>query len=209
MRYYTRRGIHVDRVTSAWLLRRFVDPAATFAFVEEGETVTGAIPFDISGAELGHHRGRCTFEAILRKYRLRDPALRRLGAIIRSADLLASADETLEAAGFDLIFRGLRQASADDHETLERGAVLLDGVYEVLAARRARSGPRGRRAAPARAGHRPGPRRSGRPGLPAGRDRAGPRRSREAKEMRRVRRAGPREEDSDARARRVPADYLR
>src|SRR3990170_1833783 len=139
MRYYTRRRPHVDRCASAWLLRHFVDPEAEFVFVEEGAQVPGAIPFDISGAELGHHRGRCTFEAILRKYRLRDPALRRLGAIIRSADLLASADETLEAAGFDLIFRGLRQASADDHETLERGAVLLDGVYEGVAGPRARS----------------------------------------------------------------------
>ncbi|MCI0371709.1 MAG: chromate resistance protein [candidate division NC10 bacterium] len=141
MRYYTRKGIHVDRVASAWLLRRFVDSGATFVFVEEGETVPGAVPFDISGAELGHHRGRCTFEAILRKYRLWDPALRRLGAIIRSADLLASADETLEGAGFDLIFRGLRQGSADDHETLERGAVLLDGVYQVLASPRRRRRP--------------------------------------------------------------------
>lgn len=180
MRYYTRRGIHVDRVASAWLLRRFVDPGAAFAFVEEGESVPGAVPFDISGAELGHHRGRCTFEAILRKYRLRDPALRRLGAIIRSADLLASADETLEGAGFDLIFRGLRQASADDDEILERGAVLLDGVYQVLAAPQSRSSPRGRREATACGPRRPGPRRSGRRGSPAGRDRAGTRRSRRA-----------------------------
>lgn len=141
MRYYTRKGIHVDRVASAWLLRRFVDPAAAFAFVEEGETVPDAVPFDVSGAELGHHRGRCTFEAILRKYRLRDPALRRLGAIIRSADLLASADETLEGPGFDLLFRGLRQASTDDRETLERGVVLLDGVYQVLASPRRRRRP--------------------------------------------------------------------
>lgn len=176
MRYYTRKGVHVDRVASAWLLRRFVDPAATFMFIDEGEVVSGAIPFDISGAELGHHRGHCTFEAILRKHRLRDPALRRLGAIIRSADLLASADETLEGAGFDLIFRGLRQACVDDREILERGGVLLDGVYQVLAGRRARS--------------RPG-------------DRRGPRQSRKGKERRRVRREGPREEGSDARARRV------
>ncbi|MBI3002149.1 MAG: chromate resistance protein [candidate division NC10 bacterium] len=173
VRYYTRKGIHVDRVASAWLLRRFVDPAATFVFVGEGETVPGAVPFDISGAELGHHRGRCTFEAILRKYRVRDPALRRLGAIIRSADLLASADETLEGPGFDLIFRGLRQASASDHEILERGAVLLDGVYQVLAS----------------------PRRRRRPTRVRGR------RKPKGKRVPRVQKAGPREEGADARGR--------
>ncbi len=135
MRYYTRRDVHVDRCASAWLLKRFVDPTAEFRFVAEGETVPGAIPFDMPGAALGPRRGRCTFEAILARHRLRDPALVALGRIIRSADLLPSADETLEGAGLDLVFRGLGVTIADDRERLAAAEPILDGVYVALQAR--------------------------------------------------------------------------
>jgi hypothetical protein len=135
MRYYTRRRPHVDRCASAWLLKRFVDPKAEFVFVDEGGQVPGAIPFDISGADLGHRRGRCTFEAILGKHKLRDPALIELGRIIRSADLL-DADETLEGPGIDLLFRGLLQLSQDDHCVLGLAEPLLDALYAALRGRR-------------------------------------------------------------------------
>jgi hypothetical protein len=155
MRYYTRRDVHVDRCASAWLLRRFVDPEAEFLFVEEGGTVPGATPFDMPGAGLGHRRGRCTFEAILSRYRLRDPALVALGRIIRSADLLPSADDTLEGAGVDLVFRGLGLTIADDHERLAAAGPILDGLYAALRARLGMTGepmppePMGRTGPPA------------------------------------------------------------
>jgi hypothetical protein len=104
--------------------------------VEEGASVPGAIPFDISGAELGHRRGRCTFEAILAKYTLKDSALAELGRIIRSADLL-DADETLEGPGIDLLFRGLLHLSEDDHQVLALGEPILDALYAALRERRA------------------------------------------------------------------------
>jgi hypothetical protein len=141
MRYYTRRRPHVDRCASAWLLRRFVDPHAEFAFVEEGDHLPRAIPFDMSGVELGHHRGRCTFETILAKHRLREPALAELGRIIRSADLL-DAEETLEGPGMGLLFRGLLQLTEDDGQVLALARPILDALYAAL---RERYGSRPRR----------------------------------------------------------------
>ena len=135
MRYYTRRHPHVDRCASAWLLKRFVDPEAEFAFVEEGDQLPGAIPFDMSGAELGHRRGRCTFEAILAKHKIKDPALVELGRIIRSADLL-DADETLEGPGMDLVFRGLLHLTQDDHAVLALAEPIMDALYAGLRERR-------------------------------------------------------------------------
>ncbi|HWT79000.1 MAG TPA: chromate resistance protein ChrB domain-containing protein [Candidatus Methylomirabilis sp.] len=131
MRYYTRRRPQVDRCGSAWLIKRFVDPKAEFAFVEEGDRLPGAIPFDMSGVELGHHRGRCTFEAILSKHKLKDPTLTELGRIIRSADLL-DAEETLEGPGLDLLFRGLLHLTMDDHEVLTSAEPVLDALYAAL-----------------------------------------------------------------------------
>jgi hypothetical protein len=125
----------VDRCASAWLLKRFVDPEVEFVFVEEGDQLPGAIYFDMSGAELGHRRGRCTFEAILAKHTLKDPALVELGRIIRSADLL-DADETLEGPGIDLLFRGLLQLTQDDHGVLALAEPILDGLYAALRERR-------------------------------------------------------------------------
>ena len=148
MRYYPRRRPHVDRCASAWLLKRFVDPEAEFVFVDEGAQVPGAIPFDISGAALGHRRGRCTFEAIIAKHKLRDLALVELGRIIRSADLL-DADETLEGPGIDLLFRGLLYLSSDDHAVLAHAEPLLDALYAAIrerrSTRRKRGMPRGKR----------------------------------------------------------------
>ena len=142
MRFYTRRRPHVDRCASAWLLKRFVDPKAEFIFVEEGAQVPGGIPFDISGVELGHHRGRCTFEAILAKHKFKDPALIEMGRIIRSADLL-DAEETLEGPGMDLLFRGLLHLTKNDREVLTLAEPALNALYAALQERgkaRAQSG---------------------------------------------------------------------
>lgn len=131
MRYCTRRRPHIDRCASAWLLKRFVDPDAEFVFVEEGDPLPDAIPFDMSAVELGHHRGRCTFEAILTKHKLRDSALAEMGRIIRGADLL-DAEETLEAPGIDLVFRGLLHLTQDDTHLLMLAQPVLDALYAAL-----------------------------------------------------------------------------
>lgn len=152
VRYVTRKRPQVDRCASAWLLTRFVDPQAEFAFVEEGDMLPGAIPFDMSGVELGHHRGRCTFEAILRKHKLRDTALVELGRIIRSADLL-DAEETLEGPGLDLLFRGLGHLSGNDQEVLKLAEPILDALHAAIQERQATKAAHARdRRAPRRKG---------------------------------------------------------
>jgi hypothetical protein len=143
VRYATRKRPQVDRCASAWLLTRFVDPEAEFVFVEEGDPLSGAIPFDMSGVALGHHRGRCSFEAILTKWKLTEPALVELGRIIRSADLL-DAEEAPEGPGLDLLFRGLLHLSTDDHELLRLAVPILDALYAALQERDAARAPRPR-----------------------------------------------------------------
>ena len=141
MRYSTRTNLHVDRCASAWIIRRLIDPDAEFVFVDGQTVADGAIPFDRHGATWGHQRGVngeefCTFETLLALHDLTagDPALRELGRIIHGADITADLDETLESAGVDLLFRGLRMVSRSDAETLERGFVVMDALYAALQA---------------------------------------------------------------------------
>jgi hypothetical protein len=129
--YVTREHIHVDRIATAWAIRRFVDPDATFGFVPrsvELNSVEG-IPFDVRGAELGHRRGRCTFDALIEKYELADEGLRRMAAIIRGADLPHEDTIPPEAPGVLAIFTGVRDTCATDEERLERGSAVCDALY--------------------------------------------------------------------------------
>ena len=131
MHFITRERIHVDRIATAWAIRRFVDAGATFQFVARTRDVTPlpGIPFDLRGAELGHHGGRCTMEALIDKYELGDPALRRMARIIRAADLPQEEPTPAVAAGVLAIFDGIRDGCATDEERLERGFVVCDALY--------------------------------------------------------------------------------
>src|SRR5438552_17532693 len=106
MLYCTRRNVHVDRCASAWLIKRFLDPAAEFVFVDGAMPAPGATPFDMHGVAWGHHGDRCTFETIAALHRIDDPAVLQIGRIIHGADIMADSDETLESPGIDLLFRG-------------------------------------------------------------------------------------------------------
>ena len=131
MHYVTRERIHVDRIATAWAIRRFVDPGATFEFVawtRDPSHVEG-IPFDMRGAELGHRDGRCTFESLLEKYELRDRALSRMAAIIRGADLPEGEGSPAESVGVAAVFDGIRDTATSDEERLERGAAICDALY--------------------------------------------------------------------------------
>ena len=104
MLWITRSHVHVDRVACPWLITRFVDSDAEFIFapasqVERVAEENGAIPFDIPGAELGHHEGRCSFEAIITKYGLKEPGLLRLAKIVHAADVDEDADSDPIARG--------------------------------------------------------------------------------------------------------------
>lgn len=136
MHFVTRERIHVDRIATAWAIRRFIDPAATFEFVARTRDVARleGIPFDIRGAELGHRNGRCTFENLLEKYELRDPALRRMGRIIRGADLPHEDDAPPESPGVLAVFDGIRDSASTDAERFERGAAVCDALYAYCVA---------------------------------------------------------------------------
>ena len=131
MHFITRERIHVDRIATAWAIRRFVDADATFEFVPRTRDISTAagIPFDVRGAELGHHRGRCTLEALVDKYELTDETLKRMARIIRAADLPQEEPAPAVAPGVQAIFDGIRDASDSDQERLERGFVVCEALY--------------------------------------------------------------------------------
>jgi hypothetical protein len=129
--FITRERIHVDRIATAWAIRRFIDPDATFEFVPRTRDVSEAagIPFDIRGTELSHRRGRCTLEALINKYELADEGLRRMARIIRAADLPYEEPAPAVAPGVLAVFDGVRDGSGSDEERLERGFVVCDALY--------------------------------------------------------------------------------
>jgi hypothetical protein len=129
--FITREHLHVDRIATAWAIRRFIDSGATFEFVPRTRDTRKlrGIPFDMPGAELGHRDGRCTFESLLEKYELRDPGLRRMAAIIRGADLPHEDGAPVEAPGVLAVFDGIRDTALSDEERLERGAAVCDALY--------------------------------------------------------------------------------
>jgi hypothetical protein len=128
----TRRHVHVDRTACAWLILRFVDPDAQFAFVDDPDDVpAGAIAFDMRGAALGHREGRCSFESVLAEYELSDPALVRIGRIVHEADIGDEVWDAPEAPGLDALIRGLACQSASDEERITRARPLYDALYAL------------------------------------------------------------------------------
>ena len=137
MIWATRRGCHVDRTACAWLIRRFVDPNAEFVFVDDPDEVPPeATAFDIRGAELSNHDGDCSFETIVKRYELDDPALATLAALVHEADLGDERYDVPEAPGLDLAIRALG-ANRSDNELLGITDPLFDAIYELYAKRRA------------------------------------------------------------------------
>jgi hypothetical protein len=122
--------VHIDRAACAWLIRRSIDPAAEFVFVDDpAEVPAGATPFDMRGVELGHVGGECSFETILRRYELTDPVLWRIAEIVHVADLDDDRYDAPEAPGLDVLLRGLSM-TGDDERTLAVSGPLFDGLYE-------------------------------------------------------------------------------
>lgn len=133
MRWITRARPKIDRIACPWLLARFVDPVAEFHFVAPDDVLTQArllhaTPFDVEGVELSHVGPECSFDAILRKYRLEDPALGHLARIVRGADT-ARLDLAPECAGLLAVSLGLSRHIPDDHEQLAVGMILYDALY--------------------------------------------------------------------------------
>src|SRR6266576_2373222 len=138
MKWATRRNLHIDRTSTAWLIRRFVDPEAEFSFVESGTdpaTVEGHT-FDMRGGDYTHSDGKCTFEVILDRHGLtKDAALVELGRIIRDGDLPARRTRRPEAAGIDAMLRGLQRTMPDDAEKLRVTGPVYDALYAYCQAK--------------------------------------------------------------------------
>jgi hypothetical protein len=132
MKWATRAGCHIDRVGSAWLICRFVDPDAEFVFVNDPDEIPeDATAFDIRGVPLSHHGGRCTFETIVVHYELVDPALEQIARIVHEADLADDVYDAPEAPGVDILIRGLSMVKTDN-EMLDITGPLFDGLYEYF-----------------------------------------------------------------------------
>jgi len=140
MRWITRRNVKVDHVACPWLIRRFIDPQAEFLFAPENQLLEithreGATPFDANQfpeVRLNHRGERCTFEAILDDYQLTDPALRRLGLIVRGADVKGQEQVSAESLGLRAIAHGFALSGVSDEERLAREFPIYDALLEYL-----------------------------------------------------------------------------
>ena len=133
MKWVTRERPNVDRIACPWLVKRFVDKDAEFLYAPAGEVMAvaereGATPYDVQGVELGHHGDECSFDAIIHKYNLKDPALKKLALIVRGADTQAR-DLTPESRGLVAIATGFRQVYENDHEQLAAEMPVYDALY--------------------------------------------------------------------------------
>lgn len=133
MQWITRERPKIDRIACPWLIARFIDESPEFLYVPSGDVMriaaeTGATPYDVSGAELGHQGDQCSFDAFIAKYQLTDPSLQKLAIIVRAADC-AQPQLAKEAAGLLAISKGLSLNFADDHEMLRHGMVMYDALY--------------------------------------------------------------------------------
>jgi hypothetical protein len=130
--WVTRPRPHIDRIGSAWLIKRFCDPDAKFTFADAADAARKGIPFDVLGADFGHHGDDCTFETLVKRFGIKDRRVKAIAEIIHEADLHDGKFTRNEAAGVDLAINGLVEATPDDHELIERGMAIFEGVYAVL-----------------------------------------------------------------------------
>jgi hypothetical protein len=133
MKWVTRERPKIDRIACPWLIARFIDAAPEFLYVPAADVLNvaaklDAVPYDIPGVEMSHVGELCSFDAFLAKYRLSEPALQQLAAIVRGADT-SRLELTPQSAGLYAISLGLSRCFADDHEMLKHGLVMYDALY--------------------------------------------------------------------------------
>jgi hypothetical protein len=129
----TRRGCHVDRTACVWLIRRFLDPQAAFAFFgDPSEAPEEAELFDVVGARLSHRGEDCSFETFLKEYELDDPVLREIAEIVHDADLMDEKYGRPESDGLDAIIRGMQMVLPDDETLTGYSDAVFDGLYAYL-----------------------------------------------------------------------------
>jgi len=131
-KWATRKDIFIDRIASAWLIRRFIDPKARFVFVSKGteKVPRGTVPFDMYGSEFTHHGEDCTFETLKKAFDLKDTALQSIAEIVHDIDLKDNKYDRKEAEGIASIVSGLSQRVKDDNKLLEKGLEIFDALYQ-------------------------------------------------------------------------------
>jgi len=133
LKWVTRERVHVDRTACPWLIKRFVDPRAEFIFVSTEEVLEtskkeNATPYDAQGVELGHHGEKCSFDAIIEKYEIKDLAVLEMAKIVRAADT-GRLEAAPEATGLEAVMSGISIIAKDDHEAVEKAGVVYDALY--------------------------------------------------------------------------------
>ena len=130
--WVTRKGVHVDRIASAWLIRRFIDPTARFRFADSQrpEAAAGEVRFDTVGGEFTHEGDRCTFETLVARLELRDPGVSQIAEIVHDTDLKDAKFGRADAPGILQLINGLTLAHPEDLDRLDRGFALFDDLYE-------------------------------------------------------------------------------
>jgi hypothetical protein len=130
--WLTRPRPEIDRVGSAWLISKFIDPAPKFVFAPTAEAFPEAIPFDILDAEFSHHSNCCTFETLARRFSISDKAVGKIGEMIHDADLDDAKFQRVECIGLDRVLKGWGKSGMADGEILTGGFGCFDGLYEFL-----------------------------------------------------------------------------
>jgi hypothetical protein len=130
--WLTRPRPEIDRVGSAWLISRFIDPKAKFVFAPSAQSVPGAIPFDMLDAEFSHHGNNCTFETLVKRFAFADKAVARIAEMIHDADLDDAKFQRIECVGIDRVLKGWAKQGLADEEILRRGFECFDALYSFL-----------------------------------------------------------------------------
>lgn len=133
MKWVTREYVHVDRTACPWLIKKFIDPKAEFIFVpvekvQEVAKKENAIPYDAQGVELGHHGEKCSFDAIIEKYNIKDPVVLEVAKIVRAADT-GKMETAPEATGLEAVMSGISIVAKDDHEAIAKTSIVYDALY--------------------------------------------------------------------------------
>jgi hypothetical protein len=130
--WLTRPRPEVDRVGSAWLISKFIDPKARFVFAPSAQSFPDAIPFDMLDAEFSHHGNNCTFETLTKRFAITDKAVAKIGEMIHDADLDDARFQRVEAFGIDRVLKGWAKQGLGDQEILRRGLESFDALYAFL-----------------------------------------------------------------------------
>jgi len=130
--WLTRPRPEIDRVGSAWLISKFIDPKATFVFAPSAQSVPDAIPFDMLDAEFSHHGNCCTFETLAKRFAIADKAVGKIGEMIHDADLDDAKFQRVECVGIDRVLKGWAKEGLPDDEILRRGFECFDALYSFL-----------------------------------------------------------------------------